>query len=142
MLIFFEFLFELKPQLIFFWKIKSSNFFQTYKYMLQLSFWIKLVIYNSSVWIEFAFRHWKKSILVIHQLFRASNVIVHKFVGHPVYHIYICNQQIFVGLLLMLNKIVFKFLKIRLVCPILFKSNLIHRFPRVLWRLMADQKVD
>ena len=52
--------------------------------MLQLSFWIKLVIYNSSIWIEFAFRHWKKSILFIHQLFRASNVIVHKFVGHPV----------------------------------------------------------
>ena len=52
--------------------------------MRQLLFWIKLATYNSSIWIEFAFKTLKKSIWVIHQLFRALNAIVQKFAVHPV----------------------------------------------------------
>ena len=83
---FFRFLFEVKPQLIvqsskiyFFSKSHRHIVFQTWKSMRQMLFWIKLAIKNPSIWIEFAFQSWKKSIWVIHQLFRtfSQSLLVH-----------------------------------------------------------------
>ena len=92
MLSFFGVVSEVKPQLIiqsskicFSLKIKDAMFFQTWKYIRQLSFWIVLNIQYPSVWIEFAFKSWKKAFRFINQLFRASNAIVHIFAVHPVH---------------------------------------------------------
>ena len=64
--------------------LKYQSYFQPWKYIWQLSFWIDLAIYYPLVWIEFVFSIWKTSIWFIHQLFRALNAIVHKFEAHPV----------------------------------------------------------